>query len=331
MTAADDLTVIVRTAGERTVEAALLLLRAQVPASQISVVDERPFEKALRRTYELGIERSASWTMTLDADVLIREGAVAAFVAEARRMPAHYFQIEGRIFDKITGTYRQAGHRVYRTELLSRALPHIPPAGAAMRPEYATLQEMGRLGYPSRRVPLVVGLHDFEQHYRDLYRKAFVHARKHRERVPAIVERCLAGIEQDPDFTVILKGLYDGITRSDEVSIDTRRFETLLPHDWLEGLGLVEKTPIAPSEFAGGFAAVFDATLATKPPPRFDTCDEPEATKGAGEALWDGYRNRLAYSGWWQAMIGGVGGLLKRIGDKLEAVESRKRREPGSR
>src|SRR5690606_39569755 len=70
----NDLVVIVRTAGERTFELSHSLLLAQVPADRVLVVDERPFEKALRRTYELGIEHAARWTMTLDADVLLRPG-----------------------------------------------------------------------------------------------------------------------------------------------------------------------------------------------------------------------------------------------------------------
>jgi hypothetical protein len=327
MTAAGDLVVVVRTAGERTVETSLQLLSAQLAGRPVVVVDERPFEAALRRSYEVGIERGASWTMTLDGDVLLREGAVAALLAEAQRMPTHYFQIEGRIFDKMTGTYRQAGHRIYRTALLPRALACIPPTGAAIRPEYTALQEMGRVGYPSRRVSLVVGLHDFEQYYRDIYRKAFVHARKHRERVPAMVERCLTGLSSDPDFRIILKGLYDGITRCDDVSIDTRRFETLLPPTWLAECGLSEKAPMSPGEASRGFAGAFNTTVAENPPPRFDTIDEPPPHRSAAKAFREGCINRLSYSGWWQGLVGGFGAFLKQVGGGLEDVERRARRK----
>ena len=322
MTGADDLVVVVRTAGERTLDAAVVLLSEQVSADRILVVDERPFEKALRRTYELGIERSAAWTMTLDADVLLRAGAVAAFMAEANRMPADYLQIECRVFDKLTGLYRQAGHRLYRTRLLPEALAHIPAPGATIRPEYSTLQAMGRLGYRSRRVSLVVGLHDFEQYYRDIYRKAFVHARKHQQLLPLMIQRCLSHWDEDRDFRVILKGIYDGITVTTDVSIDTRRFETFLTEGWLDALGFSEKAPISPLELTpSSFADRYTALMSMNVPPRFHTFDEPQPSRSAGRARWDAYVDRLARSGLWRGTAGSVGTILKRIGAQLEAFE----------
>src|SRR5262249_84141 len=160
---------------------------------------------------EVAIQRGARWTMTLDADVLLREGAVEHLVAEAEAMPDNFLQIEGRIHDKLTGLYRHAGHRIYRTNYLERALQEIPPVGTEMRPEYATVQRMEELGFPSQQIGLIVGIHDYEQYFRDIYRKAFVHANKHACLLEELVTRWKRLALQDSDFRIALRALYDGL------------------------------------------------------------------------------------------------------------------------
>ena len=126
---------IIRTVGERSFEACRDLLSRQVSSDAVEVVSEHPFENALVRTYEIGIERGARWTMTLDADVLLRDGAVAELIEEAETLPENYVEVAGRIHDKLTGDYRPAGHHIYRTCHLKEALSAIPPAGKEIRPD----------------------------------------------------------------------------------------------------------------------------------------------------------------------------------------------------
>lgn len=320
MTATEDLVVIVKTAGERTVDASLALLREQVSADRILVVDERQSETAIRRTYELGLERSAAWTMTLGADALLRAGAVSEFAAEANRMPADYFHVECRIFDKFTGLYRQAGQRMYRTKLLGLALQNIPLPGATMRSEYTVIQAMARLGHPSRRVALVAGLHDFEQYYRDIYRTAFVHALKHRSLVPSIVERCLTCWDDD-DFKVALGGLYDGMTGG-----RARQGGSVpeLVQAWLARFGLVEKPPLGAREYTPAFAQVYAQTVAEHAPPSFDTSDEPALKRTALSEYWNAYQDGLARRGWWKGTAGTIGRFLRRAGEALEGHDDRR-------
>ena len=80
----DNMSLSIRSAGERTFEACRELVRKQVPANSVEVVDECPFEKALKRTYEIGILRGAKWTMTLDADVLLRKGQLRSSLPKQR-------------------------------------------------------------------------------------------------------------------------------------------------------------------------------------------------------------------------------------------------------
>jgi len=221
----NDVHVVVRSANERTTSIAKRLARAQLGSDDnISVIAEVPFEAALRATYMIALDAGKKWTMALDADILLSPNAIAELRREAELMPPHYLQVQGRILDKIIGMYRQAGPRIYRTALLRRALEYVPEAGCEIRPESYVLQQMGELGHPSRRVSPMLGLHDFEQYYRDLYRKSFVHAKKHAELVPQLVERCSRNLHDDPDFSVILKGLRDGLAHRGPVAIDSIRY-----------------------------------------------------------------------------------------------------------
>lgn len=219
-----DLIVVIRTVGERTFEVCRGIVIKQIPKHLLYIVSEQPFEKTLQRCYEIGIESGAKWMMTLDADVLLREGAIKDFIAEAEALPANYFQLEGLLYDKLTGLYRKVGHRMYRTEYLDKALECLPQPREAIRPEYTTLLRMEELGYLSKEIDTVFGIHDYEQYLSDVYRKAFVHAQKHPEWISRFIERWKLEVEQDNDYRIALKGLYDGLMFTGKVSIDKRDF-----------------------------------------------------------------------------------------------------------
>jgi hypothetical protein len=236
------LAIVIRTAGERTVGACHELIARQALGVPIEIVSERPFEAALARTYEIGLDLSRDWTMTLDGDVLVRKGAIDALIEAAATVPDHYAQVEGRIFDKLLGTYRHAGHRLYRTRLLERARKFIPKPGEEIRPEFSTLRKLALNGFPSRRIGAVVGIHDFEQYYGDLLRKSFVHGNKHREFAQVFVERARSHIADDADYLVLLRGYWKGLDNTGPVHIDRASMKDA--PSMLAAMGLTEKPPM---------------------------------------------------------------------------------------
>ena len=307
-------TIVMRSANERTAELCASMAIRQVERGSFVIVKERPFEHALRRTYEVGIERGTKWTMTIDADVMLTAGSVAKLLTAAELMPENYVQLEGRVFDKILGSYRQAGHRIYRTALLPLALKQIPEAGKELRPEFFTLRQLGKLGHPSRRIADVVGLHDFEQSYQDLYRKSFVHARKHREFVAPLIERCTSHLHEDADFLVILKGLWDGLISVDSVSIDKNYFLEKSKKA-IEELGLNEKDPLGDVEdFVQNYKSYLSKIILECPPLEFQVQDDPKTCT----TRFTKARHRLQLNGPIQGSVAVVGALLKCIGRYLD-------------
>jgi len=228
-------------AGERSFQVCKHLLLKQIPENCVHVVSEMPFESALRKTYKIGIESGEKWLMTLDADVLLRKDAVSNLFSRAEALPEHFFQIEGLVHDKLTGMYRKAGHRIYRTKYLDTALRHIPVNNSEIRPEYVTLQRMEAIGFRSMEINTVFGVHDYEQFYRDVYRKAFVHANKHQVWLPKLISRWKELACEDDDFRIALRGLYDGLLSLAKVKIDVREYGEAADNA-LRDMGLQEKS-----------------------------------------------------------------------------------------
>jgi hypothetical protein len=244
-----DVTVVIRSAGERTTNLTHQLLGLQVPTDNILVIREYPFTRALRKSFELGIELDRPWTLCVDADTLLRRNSIEILVDWARTADRKTFQIQGNLFDKMFGGSRKAGHHLYRTSLLSEALDCIPVDGGSLRPESSAIKQMASRGFPSARKNLTIGLHDFEQYYRDIYRKAFVHAHKHAAYIRHLdlLWRRLAS--QDPDYRVALWGLRAGRLSHGIVSLDARCFPQDLS-SLLDRRGLREKKELAPQEVA---------------------------------------------------------------------------------
>jgi hypothetical protein len=203
----DDLCVIVRECGERTADACAALAGELLGVPQIHRVSGRPFVATLRRSLELGASVGRAWTLCIDADVLVLPGLID-LIAEARALPTTTFAVQGLVFDKLLMSRRPAGNHLYRTALIPLALPLIPSRDV-LRPEMDMIGAMAAAGLPCRQSRQMIGLHDFEQSFSDIYGKAFLHAHKHRELKDAYQPIWTAQAEDDEDFVVALKALAD--------------------------------------------------------------------------------------------------------------------------
>lgn len=232
--------VAIRSADERTVEACFEIVKSQADGAPVHLVSEVPFKKALEECFRLAINSEKRWLITVDADMILLPGAIHLLVREAEKMPDTYLQIQGRILDKITGTVRKAGPRIYRVSLLPKLLELSESMKDHIRPESRLITHAGRNGWPSRYIPAVMALHDFEQYYKDIYRKSFVHARKHPDLLPDMIQRAVLLKDKDPDYLVMLQAIWDSLIENVEVGIDTRLY-TETAEKALNKLNLVEK------------------------------------------------------------------------------------------
>jgi hypothetical protein len=237
---ANDLLVVVRSAGERTEALCLDAIRAQTDA-RTEITRERPFANALRRSVRLGIEASKRWTLCVDADVLLAPGSIARLTEHLAAEPEAFFAC-AYLMDKYYGLPMARGVHLYRTDALPEAEAAIPTEDAE-RPETAMKEVL--LGRGRKCVYVrgrVLGLHGFGQFYRDIFRTIATRAQKSRDQFPILMDRFTRGAVRDVDLRVALWGLVAG---SDGVySLDAHHWDEAF-HDLASASGLVEKQPVA--------------------------------------------------------------------------------------
>lgn len=244
---ARELAVVVRSVGERTSEACLALLRRELPEENIAVVRNIPFDQAVCRTFELGLQSGRPWVLALDSDMLLRPSALLRMVETAYTQPENVFAIWTMALDKAFRVYRPVGMHLYRASLLARARERSEGRDLAgcLRPESAMVDVMRNDGCLAAQTDLVVGLHDYKQAYRDLLTKGCVHARKHAAIVALLRPLWRDLARRDPDYAALLRGADFGERYAGKIAIDHAAL-TKLTAEELAAFGRPEKPAFVP-------------------------------------------------------------------------------------
>lgn len=233
-------TVVVRSAGERTTQACKNLVINEISEEQVHIIQLTPFEEALRESYRIGLKSGREWLITIDADVLPRKGFMKKMAVFSSEVGKNVFSFKAMVYDQFFLKHRLAGFRVYRCSMLEEALTLVPANGQEIRPEQFTVNKMKQRGYKTKIFEYVVGLHDFEQYNKDIYRKAYFHATKHPDLVAENMSYWKSKSNTDEDFKVMIKGAVDGLLSKDNPKADIRFFENLAQRA-LEDLNMAEK------------------------------------------------------------------------------------------
>ncbi|HKR07041.1 MAG TPA: hypothetical protein VJY62_20555 [Bacteroidia bacterium] len=221
----ESICIVVRSAGERTTEGCVSLLKKIFPAKNIHLLQVVPFSKAVKEALEIGIKEKKEWLLCIDADVLVSEQGVHQLLERANEADFNVFRILGLVHDKFFSVYRAAGNHLYRIEFAQKAISMIPGEGTSLRPETEMNNRMSEEGYPWMRFDTIVGLHDYEQYYADIYRKCFLHAHKHQYLLADLENYWSKMVSSDPDFQVALWGAASGKDFTEKVFVDKRFLE----------------------------------------------------------------------------------------------------------
>jgi hypothetical protein len=309
----DDYIIVIRSSEERTFEVCRELLERYASPKQVTFVKLSPFKAALEECFRIGINSKKKWLITADADMLVLPGSVDLLVQQAQQMPENYLQLQGKIYDKITGSIRKAGPRIYRIKYLPKVLEYSMNSEDNIRPEGSLVTVLGKQGMPSRYISAVTALHDFEQYYKDLYRKAYVHAIKHQNLAGKLIQRSIENKEQDKDFQVILRAVLDGIEEAGKVSIDVNLFRKK-SEQALKLLGIEEKKPLSdsidPEEILHSIQK--NQPLENHGPVYYS--DQPSGEKKIG----NDFLRILKRDGVINGALHGFGLLLVKVGSKLK-------------
>lgn len=239
----ENVLVVVRAAGERTEDLCVAIAAEHVGAEHIKTVHEKPFSKSVRRSFEVGIAANYTWTACLDADILLRQGALADLVEKAHQHPADTFCVQGKFLDMLFRRPRPGGPQLYRTALLPIALEKAQFDEHATRPESYVKEQMAALGYHNIFCESISGLHDYEQYYVDIFRKSIVHAQKHRQSRRYLEDMWRRLAPQDPSYAVALLGLYTANALPEHILMHRDYFPQEI-NEILHMLNLEEKAPL---------------------------------------------------------------------------------------
>lgn len=279
----DDVKVVIRSVGERTESACWNILAEQVPEDNIVTIHEVPFGKAVRKTFSIGVQGNLMWTLAVDADVLLTSNAVDDMVRTAEQKPDHTFIYQGCVLDKLFNDIRPGGPHLYRTALLPRAVEFI--SDNDLRPESHSYAKMAEIGFHFYQEPEIYGVHDYEQHTSDIYRKSFLHAKKHSHLTEHFMKAWVRS--SDPDHAVAVSGFLKGLAYDGPVVIDHDFFSKLLGNRCME---FVEKESLQSlsSSFVGDTINTFfelrPDSVGKKD--RFRKSTRHEKTKLMPKVLW---------------------------------------------
>lgn len=234
--------VVIRSANERTMAACKTIVCNEIPEEKVHILQLTPFEEALRESYRIGINSGRKWLVTIDADLLPRQGFMERIALLSSGLSDKVFSFKAMIYDKFFSKHRLAGFRVYRCSMLKEALSLVPENGKQIRPEQYTVNLMEARGYQTKVFEYVVGIHDYEQYNKDLYRKAFFHATKHPQHVAENLAKWKELSNSDNDYRVMIKGAVDGLLSSESPTADLRFFKSHAEKA-LSELNITEKKP----------------------------------------------------------------------------------------
>ena len=203
-------TVVVRSVGEATESACVGLLEEIFGRENVFLVKNvSPFSKAVEKTLEIGIALNKKWTLAIDADVLVFQDKIPLFIELANKhvykRDRKAFCLEGKLFDKFSGFYREVGLHLFQTKLLEKAINFAKKGTYELRPEFFVKANMMENGYMFYISNLRLGIHDFFQHPEFIVKKAILHCKKHYN-AAQMVELWRKNLNIDSDFHWAMKG-----------------------------------------------------------------------------------------------------------------------------
>jgi hypothetical protein len=171
----EDLMIVIRSAGERTKALCEQIVRSQAPLSELHVIEEKPFLRAVKKTMQLGSESSGRFMLALDADVLLYQSALEYIMYEANMQDYDkLLRMDFWLMDKFRG--KAMGIHLYNNKYSKDFydfLSDIDDQEYFIRPEGNNFLRFAkqtnlRYGYIADKI---AGKHDYFQYYSDLIKK----------------------------------------------------------------------------------------------------------------------------------------------------------------
>ena len=207
-----NITAVVRGFGERTEGLCIYLLQKYLPKENIFLVNESPSTEGTRAVYNIGLREGRKYTLFVDADQLLFSNAIPYLydLAEMQREP--FFGVKGCVIDKLFLELRGGGCGpiLYNTFAFEEAITMIPDPTKVKRTDSLIINYMKHLGYNWIREMQYTAYHDYEQYYRDIYKKMVINTSKMADKCKKMIDRWDAMAKEDNDYAVCIQGWLNG-------------------------------------------------------------------------------------------------------------------------
>jgi len=241
-------TVIIRHRGERT----LPLIRQILEQSRyfnVIEVSSNAFHQTLEESLELALTLSDPWVIMLDGDVIPSPFLLKNLVKKTMKMDKKTFVVVPNVFDKSFLMTRKAGIHIYNQSYLNLMINKFDKIADEDRPETKLNLMMQECGYKMCSSNIVIGLHDFEQYYKDLWLKGYVFSKKSQYWVKKCIDDWRKKSEKDLDYLALLDGYTFGLTQKLPINLRRTSGNYLLAEDSLEKINLDEKPALSFTQY----------------------------------------------------------------------------------
>lgn len=219
-----DITVILRSVGERTEQVCLSHIKQEIPEGNISLIKNKSLSESTIELCKTAIKSGRPWTLLIGGDYIPRPGFLGKLHLGAKLATQNTQLVKGTIIDKFAMELRgeRGGPHLYRTDLLKTWLQILPDVDNGITTEAQCQKYFYKKGYIAQRNTFWVALHDFEQHYKDIYRSMFVYGRKW-PKLQELLPRWERAALNDNDFKVALYAYQKGAEYKKTVNADFQR------------------------------------------------------------------------------------------------------------
>jgi len=164
----DDVIIIVRTCGERSLDDCIN--KCNIITNDVHIVREEPFYNSVIKTFEISSKSSKKFLLTLDADVRPYDGSIIDVLNYCK--DKNFFRISNRVNDKFIGNGVYCGNNLINNKYSSQFYDHIlknKPSNPN-KPESSSMDAFcSKHGLSQLTSNLTIGSHMEDQYYHTIY------------------------------------------------------------------------------------------------------------------------------------------------------------------
>lgn len=245
----EDIVIVVRSCGERTVPRLLKDLYRMLPMCEVNLVEKSPFYEALLEHFDISRKSSAKFTFGLDGDIILYEQAPELILNCIQNFDTeNIIRQHFKVHDKFLGIL-DAGNQLFNNRFAEEFYQYLKNKGdkSCWRPESDNLfkfSDMKGLKRDLETPDKFIGLHEHEQYYRNVFQsmknRAIKYLRDKNQRLNEL-EGLVAENKDDMDYIVALEGFRAGMEES-ELVLDKDRYTDI--STLLKNLNITEKSAL---------------------------------------------------------------------------------------